>query len=118
MPELAEVEYIRRQWDAGLRQKITAVSLHAEKRIFRGNDLDLLQTSLVGATFLASEARAKQMLFHFSKGLWIGIHLGMTGHLRIESPDFSPEKHDHLVLRQRRQALVFEDPRLFGRVRA
>ncbi len=117
MPELAEVEYIRRQWDAGLRQKIVAVSLHAEKRLFRGVDLDLLQKKFVGATYLDSEARAKQMLFRFSKGLWLGVHLGMTGHLRVEPPDFAPGKHDHLALHQKKQTLVFQDPRLFGRVR-
>ena len=35
MPELAEVEYIRKQWDAGLRQKIARVELHRGDRIFR-----------------------------------------------------------------------------------
>ncbi len=38
MPELAEVEYYRRQWDAGLTRRITAVQLHPDKRIFRGSD--------------------------------------------------------------------------------
>ena len=41
----------------------------------------------------------------------------MSGTLRIEPPDFRPEKHDHLLLRQTKRALVFRDPRLFGRVR-
>jgi formamidopyrimidine-DNA glycosylase len=57
------------------------------------------------------------MLFHFSGDLWMGIHLGMSGHLRVEPPDFSPEKHDHLAIFQREQTLVLRDPRLFGRVR-
>jgi len=38
MPELAEVEYYRRQWDPGLRQKVLRVQLHAGKRIFRGSN--------------------------------------------------------------------------------
>ena len=57
------------------------------------------------------------MLFEFSGGNWIGIHLGMTGKLRTEAPGFPPEKHDHLVLSQKKRALVFRDARLFGRVR-
>jgi formamidopyrimidine-DNA glycosylase len=57
------------------------------------------------------------MLFEFSGGSWIGIHLGMTGKLRVERAGFRPQKHDHLVLQQARRALVFRDARLFGRVR-
>ena len=117
MPELAEVEYNRRLWDPGVGQKVLRVAIHAEKRIFRGTDTALLEGTLPGQKLVASEASAKQMLFHFSGDLWLGIHLGMTGHLRAERPDFTPAKHDHLVLFQKRQALVFSDPRLFGRVR-
>ena len=31
-------------------------------------------------------------------------------------PNFAPGKHDHLVLFQKQHALVFSDPRMFGRV--
>jgi formamidopyrimidine-DNA glycosylase len=117
MPELAEVEYFRRQWDAGLRKKIFRVALHADKRLFRGEDTARLAGALPGTMLLGSEARAKQMLFRFSRGLWIGVHLGMTGKLRIEPPDFAPGRHEHLVLFQKTHALVFSDPRIFGRVR-
>ena len=116
MPELAEVEYFRRRWNPGLGRKVLAVELHAEKRIFRGNNLAALQRTLPGAKLLSSEARGKQMLFRFSKGAWLGVHLGMTGELRREPHGFTPGKHDHLVLRQRDQLLVFADTRQFGRV--
>lgn len=116
MPELAEVEFFRRRWDAGVGQKVREVLLHGEKRLFRGNDLVTLRRVLPGAKLLASEARGKQMLFRFSRNAWLGIHLGMTGELRAEATGFTPGKHDHLVLRQARQALVFSDPRVFGRV--
>ena len=116
MPELAEVEYYRRQWNAGLRQRVNEVMLHGEKRIFRGTDVRALESGLRGAMLLSSEARAKQMLFRFSRGLWLGLHLGMTGRLHTEPVKFSPDRHDHLVLRQKAQALVFTDARQFGRV--
>ena len=116
MPELAEVEYYRKQWDDGLRKKVTHVELHAGKRIFRGVDEKRLAAALKGATYLDSEAQAKLMCFRFSGGVWLGIHLGMTGDLRVEPKDFVPGKHDHLVLFQSARALVFSDPRQFGRV--
>jgi formamidopyrimidine-DNA glycosylase len=116
MPELAEVEFYRRQWDPGLGQKIVRVQLHARKRIFRGSNTRALR-GLTGSRYLRSFAWGKQMLFEFSGGNWIGIHLGMTGKLRVEAPDFRSENHDHLVLEQSKRALIFRDPRLFGRVR-
>ena len=116
MPELAEVEYYRKVWDGGLRRTITRVALHGEKRLFRGADVARLAEQMPGAKLLGSEARAKQMLFRFSLDLWLGVHLGMTGKLRVEPPDFVPSRHDHLVLFQKRHALVFSDPRMFGRV--
>jgi formamidopyrimidine-DNA glycosylase len=117
MPELAEVEYYRRQWDAGMGARIIAVQLHAEKRIFRGSDTGALVQALTGSQLVRSVARGKQMLFVFSGGGWLGIHLGMSGALRTEPARFMPDKHDHLVLCQARRVLVFRDPRLFGRVR-
>ena len=116
MPELAEVEFYRKEWDAGLRKKVVRAELHAGKRIFRGINTKRLATALKGATYLGSEARAKLMCFRFSRGVWLGIHLGMTGKLRVEPARFAPDKHDHLVLRQKAWMLVFSDPRQFGRV--
>src|SRR5436190_1489044 len=100
MPELAEVEYYRRQWDPGRRQKIARVQLHSQKRIFRGSNTRALLREITGSRFLRSESWGKQMWFEFSGGNWIGLHLGMTGTLRVEPPGFRPEKHDHLALHQ------------------
>ncbi|HSU85476.1 MAG TPA: DNA-formamidopyrimidine glycosylase family protein [Chthoniobacterales bacterium] len=117
MPELAEVEYFRKRWDAGLGEKIVAVRLHGEKRIFRGADVRAIRRRLVRQTLVRSTARGKQMLFEFSGANWLGIHLGMSGNLRIEPAGFIPGKHDHLLLEQKSRTLVFRDPRQFGRVR-
>ena len=116
MPELAEVEFYRKQWDAGLRRKIISVELHSSKRIFRGTDAKSIVNILTGAKFIESFAHGKQMLFRFGESGWLGLHLGMTGKLRMENASFIPLKHDHLVLRQKNLTLVFSDPRLFGRV--
>jgi formamidopyrimidine-DNA glycosylase len=117
VPELAEVEYYRKQWDVGIGRKIAVVQLHAGKRIFRGSDTRALVRELTGSRLVQSTARGKQMLFRFSGANWLGIHLGMTGTLRTETAGFRPMKHDHLVLQQTKRALVFRDPRQFGRVR-
>jgi formamidopyrimidine-DNA glycosylase len=117
MPELAEVEYFRKRWDAGVGDVVRRVQVHAGKRVFRGSDVRALRKRLVRQELLRSSARGKQMLFEFSGGNWLGIHLGMTGNLRVERAGFRPEKHDHLVLAQAGRSLVFKDARQFGRVR-
>jgi formamidopyrimidine-DNA glycosylase len=70
------------------------------KRIFRGSDPRALVRELTGSRLTSSTARGKQMVFQFSRGSWLGIHLGMSGALRMEPVGFRPEKHDHLVLQQ------------------
>jgi formamidopyrimidine-DNA glycosylase len=129
MPELAEVEWFRKQWDAGVGAEIVALRLHTRNRVFRGSDLRKLSRRLIGAKLLSSHARGKRMLFQFSGDnpeiigadenirSWLGIHLGMTGKIRVESASYHPGKHDHLILFQKERALVFTDSRQFGRVR-
>jgi formamidopyrimidine-DNA glycosylase len=116
MPELAEVEFFRKRWNPGLGEKIRHVALHDKARVFRGIDTAKLAHSLIGTALKSSEAAAKQMLFHFGGDVWLGIHLGMTGELKCAPVPYSPEKHDHLVILTTHHALIFEDPRMFGRV--
>lgn len=147
MPELAEVEFYRRRWDAGMGQPVIAVRIHPRARDFRGADPRALVRALVGQHLTGSEARGKQMLIRFGEAAWLGIHLGMTGRLRVDAglrgsvrpgrrrggrtrgnsvaPSQEPTRHipaedarhDHLVLEQPVQRLVFSDPRMFGRIR-
>ena len=117
MPELAEVEWYRKQWDTGRGDAIVDLALHPRKRVFRGTNTRELQRGLTGAKYLSSDRRGKRMLFKFSGDNSLGIHLGMTGRIHVASRKFDPRKHDHLVLYQRERALVFTDSRQFGRIR-
>ena len=117
MPELAEVEWFRKQWDPGRGEVVVDVKLHARNRVFRGTHTKELQKRLSGQTLLGSQARGKRMLFKFSEANRLGLHLGMTGKIHVEPSSYRPHKHDHLVLFQRDRALVFTDSRQFGRVR-
>ena len=117
MPELAEVEYFRRRWDDGIGQRVFGVKLHAANRVFRGSNSNSIEMTLPRKKLVSSETRGKQIAFRFSSGVWLGIHLGMSGKLRVEAADFSPGKHDHLAILQKSRTLLFSDPRTFGRVR-
>jgi formamidopyrimidine-DNA glycosylase len=129
MPELAEVEWFRKQWDAAIGEKIVDLSLHARNRVFRGENVAELQRRVIGEKLVSSHARGKRMLFKFARDnpkkigaregvrSWLGIHLGMTGNIRVELANYQPAKHDHLILVQSERALVFTDSRQFGRIR-
>ncbi len=121
MPELAEVDYYRQRWHrAAFGQTLRTVETKSSSRLFRALSAPTLRDTLTAATFVHSEAAAKQMLFRFSRPgeteptVWLGIHLGMTGELRVEPATYTPAKHDHLLLRTALNALVFSDPRMFG----
>ena len=126
MPEFAEVEFFRKRWHQAVAgRRIAAVQLHPAAKIFRGTNPAAIRRALTGAKYLSSEAQAKQMLFRFSGGAWVGVHLGMSGDLRAEPAGYVAQKHDHLVLDTVRPgrgrgaagpSLVFTDPRMFGRV--
>lgn len=124
MPELAEVEFYRKRWAAGHGGRITAVAARPGKKVFRGTDAADLSRQLTGTVLRDSFTAAKQMIFRFRGGAladgstaWLGVHLGMSGELRVEPATYTAGKHDHLILRQPKRSLVFTDPRMFGLIR-
>jgi len=117
MPELAEVEHTRRLWNVGIGLPVREVVIHKPAaRVLRKIEVAHVQSRLKNQPLASSEAKGKQMIFRFGKKAdrCLGIHLGMEGLLRVEAADFSPAKHDYLLLRQATQSLVFSDHRLFG----
>ena len=123
MPELAEVDFFRKQWNPGLRKQVQTVKLIAKSRVLRDTNAKVLKEMLEGGSLLSSASKGKQMLFGFSGGAipagssaWLGVHLGMAGKLRYVEGVYSPEKHDHLVLDISGGALVYTDTRHFGKL--
>jgi len=129
MPELSEVEFFRRRWwEAAARQTAHSAEINPRSRVFRLFAKDLaagptaLAKLLTGARLTDSGTHGKQMWFVFktaqAKSLWLGIHLGMTGHLRVVPAKYLAQKHDAIILCFSKHTLVFNDARQFGRVRA
>ncbi len=114
MPELAEVVYYSRRWESGIGCSVAAVHANEKSRVFRGCDVAALRRGLAGARLKSIRTHGKQMLFEFSGGRWLAVHLGMTGELSVRSEPFESGRHDHLVLHTKSMTLVFTDPRQFG----
>lgn len=114
MPELAEVAYYAKQWNAGLGQVVRKVSVHAQARVFRDlENPERLAQQIEGKRYAEHRTHGKQMFFRFGD-VWLLGHLGMTGKLWVAPKDHEVSKHDHLVFHQNKQQLVFTDPRMFG----
>ena len=116
MPELAEVFYYAQRWASGTGLRVVAVDLHEKSRVFRGCDMVALKRELTSMKLKVLRTHGKQMLFEFSGGRWLSVHLGMTGELSTKPEPYTLAKHDHLVLHTESLALVFNDSRQFGKV--
>jgi len=114
MPELPEVETIRRQ----LEKEVVGSIIRSVDVRFAGRlnvSPAVLRKRIVGATITAIGRRAKLLLLRFSSGWTLAVHLKMTGRFLLVRSGTEPTKHVHVVfgLSGGRQ-LFFEDVRKFG----
>lgn len=111
MPELPEVEVTRRGIAPHLvGRKIAAVTVRERRLRWRVPEA---LSGLVGCTVRAVRRRGKYLLIDCGRGHLI-VHLGMSGSLRLVSPDTPPGKHDHVDLAIGGNLLRLRDPRRFG----
>jgi formamidopyrimidine-DNA glycosylase len=139
MPELPEVETIRRGLDRRLRgARITRVEIR-EPRLRRVVDEEALR-GLVGRRIGGIARRGKYLLADVGGGLVWLMHLGMSGRLLLLAADAPPGEHEHVRIdvdppTRRREdggpdcsrtapterpaefALCYRDPRRFGWMR-
>src|SRR5258708_30680660 len=127
MPELPEVETIRRGLEPRLAGRlITGVEVRAPK-IFVGDP-----EQLVGQTIVSINRQGKLLIFLFESGQAMTIHLKMTGQLIWRGngaevlgghPEKAyleplPPKHTHAIFQfDNRSPLYFNDLPKFGRIR-
>lgn len=113
MPELPEVETTLRGVRPHLEGRAVTHFTARQSRLRQPIPEDLA-TRLPGQPILSITRRAKYLIVAFSDGYCL-IHLGMSGSLRIVSPDTPPKPHEHWDLAlDSGQVLRYRDPRRFG----
>ncbi|MCA1819424.1 MAG: bifunctional DNA-formamidopyrimidine glycosylase/DNA-(apurinic or apyrimidinic site) lyase [Halobacteriales archaeon] len=117
MPELPEVETIRRGLERQLRgRRVDGVDWRPAKRLRSPSPRPLAEAE--GRTVQSIGRHGKFLLVHLSDGATLVVHLGMTGKLLFAEPGEEERPHTHLVLHLDDEAeLRFSDPRRFGTVR-
>jgi len=109
MPELPEVETIRRQLERMLvGQKIKRVRKLREKS-WRGNKKEVERRRIVGVG-----RRAKVLVIELEGKSFLLIHLKLTGQLIWMKQSEKPGKHTRVVLELDKGRLFFNDMRVFG----
>lgn len=130
MPELPEVEHLRRSLEPVLigrrvsrvrlnRPDVVRDAARGRSRIASARRVSGAAL-LVGATIVALKRHGKHLAIVSDRGRAIGVHLGMTGQLRYVPDGRRIEPADHIHCRWsiehngERGALLFRDPRRFG----
>ena len=112
MPELPEDETTLRGVSPHVIGKRVREVIVRDKRL-RWPVTDTIH-ELEGCRIDSGMRRAKYMLFSTKKGTLM-IHLGMSGNLRVLTPDLPFKKHDHLAITlDSGKQLRLHDPRRFG----
>lgn len=113
MPELPEVETIKRQLNsklAGLTIK-SVVILKSGREKPEGNKFIKV---LTGKKIKSIDRRAKLIVWKFVDGSALVTHLKMTGRLIVVDENYKPQKHDRIIFEIGPQHLVWSDIRQFG----
>jgi len=115
MPELPEVETIRRGLELHLAgRRILGVEVR-ETRLRRPIDADRLRQAIVGRRVRAVRRRAKYLVLDLEGRGHLLVHLGMTGQFFIALAARPAIPHEHVVFRlDDGRTLRFADPRRFG----
>lgn len=115
MPELPEVETVRRAMERHLTDKRIVDVTTSGKRLREPVPRNRLR-SLRDARFTAARRRAKYLLLDLDTSHTLLVHLGMSGNLLFRE---GGEKHDHAVfILDHGPPLVYADPRRFGMILA
>ena len=132
MPELPEVETVRRILTRAAVGKVVVEARCARPGLVESLDTDLTLNDLVGARLVAVERRAKYLFLRFDRDPQASLHLRMTGQVAALAPDGTrevaghpvpaydaplPANSTHLTLGFDDGTLVYlQDPRHFARL--
>jgi formamidopyrimidine-DNA glycosylase len=116
MPELPEVETIRRQVaPVAAGQRITAARATHPRAVRDYGPPAAFVAAVTGRRILDVRRRGKALLLPFDSGDSLLVRLGMSGRLQVHAPDDPVVPHTHVVLvLEDGRELRFIDPRTFG----
>ncbi|MDE2746983.1 MAG: bifunctional DNA-formamidopyrimidine glycosylase/DNA-(apurinic or apyrimidinic site) lyase [Chloroflexota bacterium] len=119
MPELPEVETVRRQLQplVGGRRILGFRVMPGAERLLRGRPAAEIDALLTGRAFATVNRRGKYLGLHLDDGQVVVVHLRMTGSLRFRQRGFEDEPFTRAVFDlDHGDQLRFVDVRKFGTI--
>jgi formamidopyrimidine-DNA glycosylase len=111
MPELPEVETVRRQLNEGIGG-LRIVEMEIWKS---GREEPRRLPKLVGRMITSVERRAKLLIFKLDDGTALTSHLKMTGKFLLVEPEYQKSKHDRIRFEfDDGSIMIWSDVRQFG----
>ncbi|MGH9889568.1 MAG: Fpg/Nei family DNA glycosylase [bacterium] len=120
MPELPEVEAVRRRLEKALKgRRIARVEAPPDPIVLDGTSPERLVSVLRGRRVEAVRRKGKHFFFALDRRPWPLFHFGMTGWFHVDREDRDPPRRfTRLRLEiEGGTRVVFTDPRRFGRIR-
>lgn len=116
MPEMPEVETVRRTLDPLMRNKIIQKVIVWYPKIVTG-DVTTFKQTLQGKKILKVDRYGKYLLIRLSGDLTLVSHLRMEGKYHVTAPTAAKNKHEHVeFLFSDGTAIRYQDVRKFGRM--
>ncbi len=118
MPELPEVETVRRTLAAGLTgRRIAEATRIGWARTIAEPTPELFRVVLQDRLVTGVDRRAKYLIIRLDRDEALVVHLRMTGQLTLQDSAAEPDSHTHIVLRLADGGQIFfRDTRKFGRI--
>src|SRR5919201_829133 len=114
MPELPEVETIRRQLEPAITGSRIASAEVLDERWTRPVPPREVEDALAGRTIEAVERRGKYLLLRLAGGRTLAMHLRMTGNLLLDRDAMQPSHLRAIIRLDGAGRLLFTDARRFG----
>jgi len=121
MPELPEVEVLRRHLEGAIRDKVVRKVEVRRARSLRPTSVGTFVRTVAGSKFTGLSRRGKYLLFSLQvtatkKPLPLLGHLGMSGRMYLLPKRAPLPKHAAVILDLGKHQFIFEDTRYFGRL--
>jgi formamidopyrimidine-DNA glycosylase len=120
MPELPDVEILKKYFDKhclGLRIAVVQV---LEKRILRETTAGKIKSLLEGGSFVKSSRYGKHLFIEIGNGglSYIDLHFGMDGGLDFRKKDEPPPEYTRIIFSFGNNYLAYISRRMLGGIRA
>ncbi len=117
MPELPEVETVRRRLESSLKgRKITRVTVHWPRTVERPSKVEF-ERSLPGHTIKSVKRRGKYLVIELAPCAYLLAHLRMSGDLIIGKPGTLVSRWVRAEIElDKKISLQFDDTRKFGKL--